>query len=319
MRDRVVVVTGASSGIGRATARAFASRGATVVVTARRAEPLTELVAECEQERGRAVAMPADVTDAAAMERIAAEAVGTFGRLDVWVNNAGVNQLGPFETVPLDEWRRVVETNLFGTAHGARAALPWMREQGSGVLVNVASVLSKIASPYQSAYVASKFAVRGLSDAIRQELGDVPNISVCTILPGAVDTPFYQHAGNYMGRTARAPRPTIAATRVADAIVTAATRPRREIVVGASTRGGLVNDRVAPGLTERAAAAQISSELFGDEPADAGPGNVMEPVAEGTAASGGWKDGGDGRRRTLVAAAVVGGAAAALLRSRGSH
>jgi short-subunit dehydrogenase len=316
-RDSVVVVTGASSGIGRATALAFAKRGATVVVNARRPQPLDELVAACEQAGGRALAMPADVTDADAVDRVASDTVGQFGRVDVWVNNAAVNQYGRFEEVPLDEWRRVVEINLFGMAHGSRAVLPWMREQGEGVLINVSSVLGKVAAPYQSAYVASKFAIRGLSDAIRQEVADAPGIAVCTVLPGAIDTPLFQRAGNYMGRRVTAPRPTIAADRVADAILTVARHPRREIVVGASTRMGLVNARIAPGLTERAAAAAMATEQFGDEYAAPTPGAVLEPIPLDGDVSGGWQTGRDGRAWKAGAATLVGAAAiGAAVRSR---
>jgi len=318
LKHSVVVITGASSGIGRATAVALANKGATVVVTARRKEALEDVVARCEQAGGRAVAMPADVNDAGALEAIAAETVGMFGRLDAWVNNAAVNLYGRFEELPLDEWRQVVKTNLFGTAHGARAAIPWFREQGQGVLVNVASVLSKIASPYQSAYVASKFAVRGLSDSLRQELEDAPGIQVVTVLPGAIDTPLFQHAGNYSGKQVKAPRPTIDVDRVAQAIAGAITRPRREIVVGGSTRLGLLNDRLAPGWTERGAAKQMAAEQFTDEPAAPTAGNVLEPVPEGTGATGGWKRRSRtrGRRLGLAAAAAAAAALGALARSR---
>lgn len=319
LQHAVVVVTGASSGIGRATAVALADRGATVVLTARRQAALDDVVAECERAGGRALARAADVNDAAALEKIAAEAVSAFGRLDAWVNNAGVNLYGRFEELPLDQWHQVVKTNLFGTAHGARAAIPWFRQQGRGVLVNVSSVLGKVASPYQSAYVASKFAVRGLSESLRQELHDVPDVHVVTVLPGAIDTPLFQHAGNHMRRAVKAPRPTIAVDRAAQAIVAAISRPRREVVVGGSTRFGLLGNRLAPGATERSAAKQMAGEQFADDPELPTVGNVFEPLPEGTDASGGWKQPSRGRRRRLpLAVAITAGAAAlgALVRSR---
>ncbi len=134
--DAVVVITGASSGIGRATALAFARRGATVVVAARREQALRGVATECEQLGGRALAVPTDVTDEAAVRSLARRAVESFGRVDVWVNNAAVGLFGRFEDTPLEAYRRVIETNLFGYIYGARAALPIFREQGSGVLIN---------------------------------------------------------------------------------------------------------------------------------------------------------------------------------------
>jgi NAD(P)-dependent dehydrogenase (short-subunit alcohol dehydrogenase family) len=183
--------------------------------------------------------MAADVTDLAALEHVARDTVGRFGRLDGWVNNAGVNQYGPFEEVPFDEWRRVVEVNLLGQAHGARAAIPYFREQGEGMLVNVTSVLAKVPSPLQSAYVASKFGVRGLTDALRQELADVPGIHVCNVLPGPIDTPLFQSAANHTGWRIKAPEPTVDAKRVAGAILRLLAAPEDEIGVGLNTRLGL--------------------------------------------------------------------------------
>jgi NAD(P)-dependent dehydrogenase (short-subunit alcohol dehydrogenase family) len=177
IEDAVVVVTGASSGIGRATVEALAEGGATVAAVARRRGPLEELAAAHpgdEDGRGRVLAMPADVTDPRRWSASPPRPSAATGKLDAWVNNAAVQQYGRFEEVPLDEWRRVVEVNLFGYAHGARAAIPWFREQGEGVLINVASVLAKVPAPMQSAYVASKYAIRGLTESLRQELRDAP-------------------------------------------------------------------------------------------------------------------------------------------------
>lgn len=288
LKDAVAVVTGASSGIGRATALALADRGATVVVTARREEPLAGVAQECGDRGAEAIALPADVTDHVAVEGVASQTAGRFGRLDVWVNNAGVNLYGRFEEVPVEAWHRVVETNLFGTYHGLRAAAPWMREQGSGVIVNVSSVVGKVGSPYQSAYVASKHGVRALSDCARQELADAPGVAVSTVLPGPVDTPLFDHAGNYTGREVTPIKPVISAERVAAAIVSCAARPRREAVVGASTRQMLGLNRLLPGLAERGIARQVDRDHFGESPAHADRGNVDAPTDGHDTVSGGW-------------------------------
>lgn len=334
LKHRVVVVTGGSSGIGSATALAFADRGATVVVTARRAAALDDVAARCRERGSDALAIPADVTDHEALDALACEVAGRFGRIDVWVNSAAVHLFAPLEEAPVELWHRVVETNVFGTYHGLRAALPWMREQGEGVLINVSSVLGKVGAPHQSAYVASKHAVRAMSDSVRQELRDVPGISVCTVLPGPIDTPLFQHAGNFTGRRVKPIPPVIDARRVADTIVSCAAKPRREAVVGASTRDVLGLARLVPGLVERAAARQVDEHHFADEPSGPWAGNLLEPLDGAASVSGGWTrsgrqvgddargavsdDGGRaGRRLALAGAAGAAGAAAVgVLRAR---
>ncbi|QBI21856.1 SDR family NAD(P)-dependent oxidoreductase [Egibacter rhizosphaerae] len=290
MQDRVAVVTGASSGIGRATALELADRGAAVVVTARREDALDEVAQACRERGAEAIALPADVTDADAVDDVARRTAGTYGRIDVWINNASVNLFAPIEEAPVELWHRVVQTNLFGAYHGVRGALPWMREQGEGVIVNVGSVLSRVGSPYQSAYVTSKHAVRALSDCARQEVGDVPGIDVCTVLPGPVDTPLFHHAGNYTGREVEPVTPVASAQRAAATIVACAARPRHEAIVGASTAPALVANRLAPSLVERVAARQVAKDHFGTSPARASPGNLVESTGA-TTVSGGWSRG----------------------------
>jgi NAD(P)-dependent dehydrogenase (short-subunit alcohol dehydrogenase family) len=317
LRDTVVVVTGASSGIGRATTELLAESGATVIAVARREEPLRELAdrypgdGNGETTTGRVVARPADVTDAEAIEQIAVDTIADFGRLDAWVNNAAVNQYGNFEELPLDEWRRVVETNLFGYVHGARAAIPYFREQGRGVLVNVSSVLGKVPSPLQSAYIASKFGINGLSAALRQELQDVPGVTVSTVMPGPIDTPLFQHAANHTGYRITPPAPTVDASRVALAIAKNIRRPRPEVPVGVSTRPALFGRRLMPRATERIAAPASAAAHLTDEPSDRTAGNVMEPVAEGSEVSGGWKPSRAGKPGRTLAILVAAGAVAA--------
>jgi short-subunit dehydrogenase len=302
VRDRVVVVTGASTGVGRATALELAQRGATVVVTARRAGVLEDLAARCRELAPAALALPADVADPGAVEEVARRTAGRFGRIDGWVNNAAVITYGVVDEIPTAEWHRVVEVNLLGTYHGMRAALPWMREQGSGVVVNVASVLGKLASPYQSAYVATKHGIIGLSSAARQELRGSPGVRVATVLPGAIDTPLFQHAGNHTGRHVEPPLPVIDATRVAHAVVRCLARPRREVPVGVAIRAALLAQRVLPGALERVVAIAAEHAHFGDRTAPRSPGNLWHSPREQPAISGGWSRLGnriDGRRTLL--------------------
>jgi len=215
------VITGASSGIGRAAARLFAGEGARLVLAARAEGPLNDVVAECERRGARAFALSTDVRDEDAVERLAQAAVDEFGRLDVWVNGAGVIAYGRFEEVPTDVFRAVIETNLFGQVHGARAALRHFREQRTGVLINMSSIWGRVSAPHVSAYVTSKFAVRAFGECLRQELRDEPNIDVATMLPQAVDTPIFDRAANYAGRATRPipPIPSSRATRYAPIVI----------------------------------------------------------------------------------------------------
>ena len=311
LRDAVVVITGASSGIGRATARAFAQRGATVVVAARREQALREVATECEQLGGRALAVPTDVTDEAAVQALARRAVESFGRVDVWVNNAAVTAFGRFEETPPEAYRRVIETNLFGYIYGARAALPIFREQGSGVLINNASIVANVPQPYASPYVISKHGVRALGMSLRQELAldGARDIHVCTVMPATIDTPFFQHAANYTGRAAKAMPPVYPAERVAETIVRFAERPGREAFVGNSGRLLNLQQTLAPGLGERLMATMVDKQhLYQDRPAPPTDGNLFEPMPQGTGVSGGWKaDGGPAPARRAAAAGLAAG------------
>jgi NAD(P)-dependent dehydrogenase (short-subunit alcohol dehydrogenase family) len=176
--------------------------------------------------------VPTDVRDEAAVQRLAGEAEKRFGGIDIWVNNAGVTLLGRFEDAPAGLWREVVDANSTA-ASTARAALPVLRRRGGGTLINVGSVNSRVGAPYASAYVSSKFAVRGFAECLRDEVRG-EGIDVCTVMPASIDTPLFQHAANFAGCPIKPLRPILRAQRVAAAIVRCARRPRREVIVGVS-------------------------------------------------------------------------------------
>lgn len=285
LNGTIVVITGASSGIGRATARRFAAEGAFVVLAARRESALRRL----ESELGsRALAVPTDVTDEEAVRALAARAADRFGGIDVWVNNAAVTAFGRFEDIPPDAFQRVIETNLLGYARGARAALPHLRER-RGVLINVGSVNSRVPAPLISAYVASKFAVDGWTEALRQELRG-SGVQVSAVLPASIDTPLFQHAGNWSGRRPKPLDPMNDPDRVARAIVRCARRPVRNLLVGRGARPMVAMHALGGAVFERIFANQVERNHFVDEPAPADSGNLFEPVPDGDEETGGWRE-----------------------------
>jgi short-subunit dehydrogenase len=289
LRGFVVVITGASSGIGRATALAFANRGACLVLAARRENALREVAAECERRGGSAIAVPTDVSNEAAVNELARRALEQYARIDVWVNNAGVALFARFEDSPSDLYRRVLETNLMGTIHGSRAALPRFLEQGSGTLINIASISAFGGQPFGSAYGVSKAAVRALGQSLREELAGAEHIHVCTVLPSMTDTQIWQSAANHTGHAVHPPRPVSPPEEVADAIVRLARKPQSEVVIGGPGRIVRLFAAVSPRLMERVAAFLVQKTLLKDEPAPPSSGNLLEPSPEPASVSGGWK------------------------------
>lgn len=291
IRNSVIVITGASSGIGRATALEFAKKRATLVLAARNEKALEEVAQECQHLGAIAVAIRTDVSRESAVQDLVHGAISNFGRIDVWVNNAAVSLFARFEESPPELFRQVIETNLFGYIYGARAVLPHFREQGSGNLINISSVVGATGQPYTSAYTISKYAIRGLSDSLRMELylDNARDIHVCTVLPGSIDTPIFQHAANYTGRQTQAMNPVYPAKQVAEAIVGLVDRPQREIIVGQAVYLQLLQKTLAPDLYEPMMAKQVDQDHFQDyKPAPLSDGNVFESTKDYTGISGNW-------------------------------
>jgi NAD(P)-dependent dehydrogenase (short-subunit alcohol dehydrogenase family) len=309
LEEAVVVITGASSGIGRAAALRLARRGSSLVLAGRSEEPLNDVVAECGGLGAEAIAVPVDVGDEDAVEGLAAAAVERFGRVDVWVNGAAVIAYGRFEELPAELFRRQIDVNLMGQVHGARAALKRFREQGQGVLINMSSVWGRVTTPQVAAYSVSKHAVRAFSECLRHELGD-SDIHVATMLPQAVDTPIFEHAANYSGRRVTPIPPIIDPDEVAEGIEMCAENPKREVTYGRTGRFLEIVYALAPRLYCRIAPAMFTRGSFeeGQEPAT--EGNLLAPRAPHRV-DGGWR-GDRARLRRSFLNALRGGARSAI-------
>lgn len=283
LRDQTIVITGASSGIGLATARMAAARGARVLLTSRNEHDLRRVTQEICARGGKAAFAVADVADPKAVDHVADTALREFGGFDTWVNNAGVSIYGKLIEVPLEDKRRLFETNFWGVVHGCRTAVMHLQRRG-GAIVNIGSVVSDRAIPLQGAYSASKHAVLGYTDALRMELEhDGIPISVSVVKPSAIDTPFLDHARNYMAEGPSLPPPVYEPDLVARAILRCAERRIREVTVGGGGRMIAMMGRLAPRTTDRyMEAVMFRQQRDPDRPADR-PDNLYVPGRDGLA------------------------------------
>jgi len=232
IEDQVVVITGASSGIGLATAKMAAERGARVVLVARDGDGLASARVEIEGSGGRAITVIADVSVLDDVHEIARRTVDAFGGFDTWVNNAGLSIYGPIEEVPVEDARRLFDVNYWGVVHGSLTAITHLKEHG-GAIINLGSITSDRAIPLQGHYSASKHAVKAFTDALRMEVEkEGAPVSLTLIKPGAIDTPFPEHARNYMEAEPKHPAPVYDPSVVADAILFCAEHARRDLIVG---------------------------------------------------------------------------------------
>ncbi len=250
LRDQVMVITGASSGIGRATAELAAERGATVVLSARDRDALEVALGAIRARGGRAMAVEADVTQVEQIEALAVRVLQEFGGIDTWVNNAGLSIYGRLDEVPLDDQRALFDVNYWGLVAGSLTAARAMAQNG-GVIINVGSVVSDRAIPLQGAYCASKHAVKAFTDTLRMEIDEAGlPIAVSLVKPASIDTPFFEHARTYMDADPRPTPPVYAAGEVARVIVRCAVRPVRDVAVGGASRVMAVGGALAPRLTD---------------------------------------------------------------------
>jgi short-subunit dehydrogenase len=293
LSGKVVVLTGASSGFGRGAAIELARRGARLILAARRADLLQYLADQCQTEGTEAMACATDVSKRSDVERLADAALSSFGRIDIWINNAGVGALGRFERIPLDLHEQVIATNLLGTLYGSYCAYRQFLSQGGGVLINIASELGFATVPYYSSYAAAKHGVVGLGASLRQEVkqNGIAGVHICTVMPTAHDTPFFDHAANYTGREVTPPKPLHDPQKVVEAIVRIAEDPEDKQIVGADGIAKLVLANVMPGVSEKMSARKMhKTQMEEPAPAPDSPGAVRVPMREGTSVSAGRLD-----------------------------
>lgn len=309
MDEKCVVITGASSGAGRAIAVTLAQRGCSLVLAARREEALKEVMEECATLGASVIYVVTDVKEASDQQRLASEAIRTFGRVDAWVNNAGVLAAGDFDEIPEEVNENVIRTNLLGYVHGAHAILPYFKQQGYGILINNISVGGWFPTPYMSAYSASKFGLRGFSESLKGELTPFPDIHVCDLYPAFLDTPGIQHAANFTGKLLRPAPPVYNPQKVANAVLRLIHHPRPKQAIGAAASFLRLAHALFPTLSRNITATVIRKYLSGAVPIEPTSGNVLTTVDYGTAADGNWRNPVLSREKKglLLASAVLAG------------
>jgi short-subunit dehydrogenase len=278
IETQIMVITGATSGIGLCTARMAAKRGARLVLAARNEEALGKLCHELSESGTQCYYVVADVGREDQVRRIAAEALSAFGSFDTWINNAATSIYGKLEEIPLEDSRRLFETNFWGIVYGSLVAIRTLKIHG-GALINMGSTLSDRAIPLQGMYCASKHAVKGFTDALRMELEaeDAP-VSVSLIKPSAIDTPYKEHARNYLDVEPDNPPPVYAPETVAEAILYCAENPVRDVFVGAAAKLHSVAGKLAPRTFDKVMEATWMGQTRSGEPAEAHPlENLYEP------------------------------------------
>lgn len=281
LSDQVIVITGASSGIGLATARAAAARGAKVVLAARNDDALTKIAEEIKARGGTAISVTADVGIPEDVQRIADTAIREYGGFDTWVNDAAVSIFGKLEEVSLEDHHQLFQTNFWGVVHGSLVALKHLKTRG-GALINLGSEVSDVAVPIQGMYSTSKHAVKGFTDALRLELmSEKAPVSVTLVKPAAINTPFTANARNYMAEEPKLPPPVYHVQEVAAGILYAATHPIRDIYIGGGSRAMSILNRLFPWAMDLFSSSTMPQQQRRGEPARHSPGALYSPMVGG--------------------------------------
>lgn len=279
-----VVITGTSSGIGRGTAQQLAAEGANVVLAARR----TEVIEEIANSYGpNVIAVTTDISKEEDIANLCEAAIAEFGKIDVWINNAGVGTYGSFTETPLSDLVRTVEINMLGTIYGTHYALSHFKEQGRGTLINIASFASQTAVPFGAVYTGTKAAVSGLSKGLYQEMSvdDYQDIHVCVVDPWVTDTPWTVHAGNYSGHEILV-GPADDPQKVIDAVIGLIDNPEEQVSIGAKVAGTAFIGNIVPGTTDHSTGKALHKMLTSAPSAPVTSGSLHDSGPEGTGVSG---------------------------------
>ena len=278
------VITGASSGFGEGMARKLSGAGANVVLAARR----TELIEELAEELGpNAVAVTTDISIEKDMERLMDTALADFGKVDVWINNAGLGIIGSFTDIPLADQMRLIQVNLMGTMYGSQFALRQFKQQNYGTLINLSSFVTSVPLPFGATYTATKYGISGLSKGLYQEmdLEERKDIHVCVVHPWVTDTPWTEHAGNYSGRAIEI-GPADDPEEVIGQILSLIDKPQESLEIGFKVKGTAVSHKLMPDLVEKLNGQFLMKMLESSPPAPHTSGSLFEPRMEGTGVSG---------------------------------
>lgn len=312
--QQVIVITGASSGIGLATARSAAKQGAKLVLASRNEGALQSIVEQLKDEGANAIYVVTDVSKRKDIEKLAKSAIDHFGGFDTWVNNAGQGLWGKLEEVSDEDHRQLFDINFWGVVYGSTTALKTLKKRG-GALINLGSIASDVSLPVQGMYSTTKHAIKGFTSALRRELADEDApVSVTLIQPAAVATPFADHAKNYTGVKPKLPSPLYSPESVAQGILSAAQTPHRTVHIGGAGKIMTLVEEFAPSLYDLTATMFKNMQLA-DEP-NQQQGALYEAGEDGKTS--GWQGSGRtsiytaARTRPAIAAALIGGIGAAL-------
>ncbi|WP_374951071.1 SDR family oxidoreductase [Mucilaginibacter sp.] len=314
LQDKTIVITGASSGAGRAAAFEFAQHGTNLVLAARNKNALEEVAEECRDLGAQVLTVVTDVTDTKAMINLANEAQIWQNKIDVWVNNAGVLAAGDFDHTPMEIHEQVIQTNLLGYMNGAHAVLPIFKAQQAGIIINNISIGGFLPVPYGAGYTASKFGLRGFSEALKAELAVWPQIFVCDLFPAFLDTPGIQHAGNYTGKSLKPAPPVYDPKRVAEAMVKVANDPQSNTYVGSASLLLKFSHALFPELTTKITGMVMRKYFKIAKDIAPTSGNLFNTVDYGMSTNGGWGIPGKPKaHRKFIAAGLAAGLAAGFI------